>query len=50
MFCEFVYKHNLTQLVTPPTHVEGNVLDVILTNAEDIICDLNVPSSSFNVF
>ena len=41
-FCEFVYKHNLTQLVTSPTHVKGNVLDLILTNAEDVIYDLNV--------
>ena len=41
-FCEFVYKHNLTQPVTSPTHVKGNVLDLILTNAEDVIYDLNV--------
>ena len=41
-FCEFVYKHNLTQLVTFPTYVKGNVLDLILTNAEDAIYDLNM--------
>ena len=41
-FCEFVYKHNLTQPVTSPTHLKGNVLDLILTNAEDVIYDLNV--------
>ena len=26
-FCDFIYSHNLSQLVTFPTHVQGNTLD-----------------------
>ena len=31
-FCEFVFEHNLSQLIAEPTHNGGNLLDVILTN------------------
>ena len=41
-FCDFVYKHNLTQLVTAPTHIKGTLLDLVLTNADDLIYDLAV--------
>ena len=50
IFCEFVYKYNLTQLITSHTHVKGNVLDLILTNAEDIIYDLNVNPAHLLMF
>ena len=36
-FCDFVFKHNLTQLMTTPTHEKGNVLDLVLTNVDDVI-------------
>ena len=31
-FCDTIYDLNLTQLVTKPTHVNGNILDVVLSN------------------
>ena len=30
-FCDFLFKLNLVQRITTPTHIAGNVLDVILT-------------------
>ena len=36
------YAGLFTQLDTSPTHVKGTVFDLILTNAEDVIYDLNV--------
>jgi len=38
-FCDFVYKHNFSQLVECPTHV---ILDLVLTTSESIISDLLV--------
>ena len=31
-FCDIIFYLNLTQLVTKPTHVHGNILDVVLSN------------------
>ena len=44
LFCDFVYDNNLDQLVTEPTHVKGNILDLILTNVSDNIQDVSVYS------
>ena len=30
LFCEFVFDNNLFQHVDSPTHVEGNILDIVL--------------------
>ena len=44
LFCDFVYDNNLDQLVTEPTHVKGNILDLILTIVSDNIKDVSVYS------
>ena len=41
-FCEFVFDHNLTQHVTNPTHIMGNI---VLTSAGMSIIDLSVTPS-----
>ena len=41
-FCDLVFQHNLLQLVNNPTHVCGNILDLVLTNSDDIITSLSV--------
>ena len=41
-FCDFVYEHNFSQLVDCPTHVKGNILDLVFTTSESIISDLLV--------
>ena len=32
IFCEFVFDCNLTQHVSQPTHIKGNILDLVLTS------------------
>ena len=44
-FCDFVYEMNLSQLVMDSTHVKGNILDLVLTNAENFIYDLFIADS-----
>ena len=41
LFCDFVYNNNLDQLVTEPTHVKGNILDLILS-----VYSRNIPFST----
>ena len=35
-FCDIAFKLNLTQLIDVPTHIAGNILDVVLTNTDAI--------------
>ena len=46
----FVYDNNLDQLVTEPTHVKGNILDLILTNVSDNTQDVSVYSRNLPFF
>ena len=45
-FCDFVFDHNLTQLVEEPTHIKGNCLDLILTNTPDNIGPIHITQES----
>ena len=49
-FCEFVFNWNLTQHVSVPTHIKGNILDLVLTSDNIQISDLsfNHPGSIIN--
>ena len=40
-FCDFLFELNLEQLISTPTHIAGNILDVILSNTT-IINDIQV--------
>ena len=40
--CDLVYEYNLTQLVSCPTHIKGNIFDLVITSAESSIHDLIV--------
>ena len=31
-FCDFIFDYNLVQFVDRPTHIKGNILDIILSN------------------
>ena len=42
LFCDFVFYHNLTQLVDVPTHSCGNTLDLILSNYPTLISNIRV--------
>ena len=43
-FCDLIFQTNLSQLIDMPTHVHGNVLDLLLTNLDDNICHLQIHS------
>lgn len=45
-FCDLMYKFNLNQFVSHPTHVKGNILDIVLSNDPDLIQNLTVDSSN----
>ena len=41
LFSDLFFESNLTQIVDSPTHLKGNILDVVLSNACDVIEDVN---------
>ena len=40
--CDFVFDWNLSQLFESPTHVKGNILDLLMTNHNDSIKNLTI--------
>ena len=46
MFCEFVFDCNLTQHVTEPTHIRGNILDLVLTSPSVILDQFSINFSA----
>ena len=42
MICNFAFDLNLEQLVSAPTHVKGNILDLILTKCDNYINNLTI--------
>ena len=41
-FCDTVFNLSLTQMIEEPTHVAGNILDLVLTNVPDDIINLQI--------
>ena len=41
-FCELVFDNNLSQMINQPTHICGNILDLVLTNGDNMISSLKV--------
>ena len=50
LFCDLCFNNNLSQLVSEPTHIGGNILDLILTNKDECIDLLMVQSASLLPF
>ena len=48
LFCDFVFCHSLSQLVSSPTHVKGNILDLVLTTSPQFIFNLSVLNTDFH--
>ena len=44
--CEVVFHNNFSQLVDAPTHIKGNLLDLILTTDLSKIGNVRVSNSS----
>ena len=47
LLCDFVFDYNISQVVESPTHVKGNVLDLVLTNSAQLIHSLTVFTDKF---
>lgn len=45
-FCDFVFDHSLTQLINHPTHVQGNILDLVLSSSIDCVASLTVANDN----
>lgn len=45
-FCDFILSRNLYQLVSEPTHSQGNCLDLVFTTNTDTIINLSVDSAT----
>ena len=43
--CELAFCHNLLQLVDFPTHIMGNILDLVLTSSDNLVHNLSKVSS-----
>lgn len=41
-FCDLVFNLNLVQMINEPTHIYGNILDLVLTTNDDNISSLSV--------
>ena len=48
LFCDLIFRFNLSQLVTSPTHICGNILDLVLCNDPDFINNLSINRSQEN--
>ena len=46
--CDLVFDHGLTQLVHDPTHIKGNILDLVITNSVDRVSAIHVDRSAFS--
>lgn len=40
--CDLIFQYNFTQLIESPTHVQGNILDLVITNSEEVVSDISV--------
>ena len=47
LLCDFVFDYNISQVVDSPTHVKGNVLDLVLTNSAERLDSLTIYSDKF---
>ena len=46
VLCDTLFDLNLTQLVREPTHIHGNILDLLVTNQPDQISDLSINNNT----
>ena len=42
LFCNLTFDLNLSQVIHHPTHIKGNILDLVLTNDYTLISDVKV--------
>ena len=45
--CDLIFQYNYVQQVNHPTHIHGNILDLIITSSADSVSDINL-TQEFN--
>jgi len=50
LFCDLVYDLNLSQLVDSAIHIHGNLLDLIMTNIEESIHNVQIYPHNYQSF
>ena len=45
-FCDFVFDNSLTQLINHSTHIQGNILNLVLSNSIDCVVSLTVANDN----
>ena len=48
--CDLIFKLNLTQLIHYPTHNKGNILDLLITNIDNHISNIQIEANSQFLF
>ena len=48
MFCEAVVNRNLCQIISEPTHIKGNTLDLVLSDTPERISDINISDQTYS--
>ena len=46
LFCDLVFNLNLVQMINEPTHIHGNILDLVLTTEDNFNTLLSVHSNT----
>ena len=47
-FCEVIFNNHLHQLIKEPTHIKGNILDLVLTDSPELIDNLCVHNCTYS--
>ena len=48
--CDFLFDHNISQAIDCPTHVKGDILDLILTNNHNLLDSASIFFKQIYVF
>lgn len=50
LLCDLVFSKNLIQLITHPTHSQGNIINLVLTDSHESLCNITVNATSCHSF
>ena len=48
MFCDAIFNRNLCQIISEPTHIKGNTLDLVLSDTPERILDINISDQTYS--
>lgn len=46
MLCDIIFRLNLTQIITEPTHIKGSTLDLLITSVDNHISNIVIGNQS----